>query len=252
MLALWHCEPRGPLYAVLRGYKESAVDEARRYFAGVVRDLLGTFLSRHAPCLVAAVGGHPDLVLPVPSTARPDGSPLRSVEGIGDLVATRLAGAGWAPGLLERADAPVGHMRPHPDAFSVPDPACRLLSDRRVVLLDDLYVSGARAQSAAAAVRAAGAGPVVVVAVGRLLRPDRSALHAAFVRGGTRSGIGGADPAVCCRCVQAWTRSSARTPVSSSEARHSAPASSGSRARNDGRALRGGPVNPNQCAGPMY
>ena len=41
------CPLPGPLYTVLLGYKESAVDEARRYFAGLVRALLAAFLAEH-------------------------------------------------------------------------------------------------------------------------------------------------------------------------------------------------------------
>ena len=60
-------------------------------------------------------------------------------------------------------------------------PRCRrLVRGARVLLLDDTYVSGARSQSAAAALRLAGAVPVIVP-LGRVLRPDRIARHAAFL-----------------------------------------------------------------------
>jgi hypothetical protein len=57
-----------------------------------------------------------------------------------------------------------------------------------VLLLDDTYVSGARAQSAAAALRLSGARAVLIVPLGRVLRPERSALHAAFVEQSTGGG----------------------------------------------------------------
>jgi len=52
---------------------------------------------------------------------------------------------------------------PAPDLFS---PATRL-SGEPVLLVDDTWATGARAQSAAAALKAAGAGPVGVVVIGR-------------------------------------------------------------------------------------
>ena len=55
-------------------------------------------------------------------------------------------------------------------------------SPARVLLLDDTYVSGARAQSAAAALSLAAARSTLIVPLGRVLRPDRVALHADFLR----------------------------------------------------------------------
>jgi hypothetical protein len=91
----------------------------------------------------------------------------------------------WAPALLGRADLPEGwppvaHMRPDPAAFTVPPSAQAALRGARTLLLDDTYVSGARAQSAAAALGRAGA-RTVIGPLGRVLRPDRIALHADFL-----------------------------------------------------------------------
>jgi hypothetical protein len=49
-------------------------------------------------------------------------------------------------------------------------------------VLDDTYVSGARSQSAAAALRRAATGRTVITPLGRVLRPDRVALHADFLK----------------------------------------------------------------------
>jgi hypothetical protein len=197
------CPLPSPLYTVLVGYKESPASEARRRFGPMVHALFAGFLSPHARCLAAAVGGPCEVVLPVPSTARPSGSPLAGVDGLASACA-RLGD--WSPGLLARAEAPVGHMRPDLRAFAVPPARSPDVAGRRALLLDDTYVSGARAQSAAAALRRAGARSVVVVAAGRVLRPARSAEHAAFL---VRHRLGGHDglaprivPDFCCRCVQ--------------------------------------------------
>ncbi len=206
------CPLPGPLYGVLMGYKESPIVEARRRFAPLVRDLLASFLTAHGACVAAAVGGPVGHVLAVPSTARPDGPPLAALPGLPAAVRSALDGASWAPNLLRRRPAvDVGHMRPDGRAFGLAPPTretptTTTLRASRALLLDDTYVSGARAQSAAAALRHAGVASVVIVPVGRVLRPDRSALHAAFLRAhraATRSSPSGVD--TCARCVQAPT-----------------------------------------------
>jgi predicted amidophosphoribosyltransferase len=196
------CPLPGPLYAVLLGYKESPVGEARRRFAAVVSALFEGFLASHARCVARAAGGPPAFALPVPSSARPGGSPLHRVEGLAAAVCDRAGVAHWSPHLLVRSRAPVGHMRPDARAFEVPAPFRPDVAGRRALLLDDTYVSGSRAQSAAAALRRAGAASVVIVVLGRVLRPDRSAAHAGFL-GQARAPVAapGGGPAPCCRCA---------------------------------------------------
>ena len=77
------CPLPSPLYAVLLGYKESPVAEARRRFAPMVGSLFGAFLGAHAGCLAAAAGGALEMALPVPSTARPRRSTARRRRGSG-------------------------------------------------------------------------------------------------------------------------------------------------------------------------
>jgi hypothetical protein len=180
------CPLPGPLYTVLLGYKESPVAEARARFGALVRELLGAFLRARTGQLEERVGGPLHFVALVPSTHRPGPPPLGLVDGLGVTVATVLPAARLAPDLLRRAahrggSPPVSHMRPHPAAFMVPEPDRADLIGARVLLLDDTYVSGARSQSAAAALQLAGARPVIAP-VGRVLRPDRVALHAEFLR----------------------------------------------------------------------
>jgi hypothetical protein len=93
-----------------------------------------------------------------------------------------MDGARWDPCALRRGDATVGHMRPDARAFTIVSAARPELVSRRCLLIDDTYVSGARAQSAAAALRRAGARSVVIVVLGRVLRPDRVSAHATFLR----------------------------------------------------------------------
>jgi len=182
VLPAWLCPLPGPLYGVLMGYKEAPVDDARRRFARRVCQLFDAFLTDHRACIEEALGGRADLVLPVPSSSRADGSPLAHVEGLREGVASALGpGASWMPAALQRVGGEIGHMRPNPAAFMVPPCFHRAVPGSRAVLLDDTYVSGSRAQSAAVALRRAGARAVVIAPLGRVVRPERYSVHAALV-----------------------------------------------------------------------
>ena len=157
------CPLPSPLYTVLMGYKESPVPEARARFSPLVRSLFDDFFAAHAACLTA--GAPVDLALAVPSTARPSGAPLAQVPGLGDDVRARL-GACWCDDVLHRGPGRLGHMRPARDGFVVRPERRSAVQGRHVLVLDDTYVSGARAQSAAGALRLAGAVSVQIVAAG--------------------------------------------------------------------------------------
>jgi hypothetical protein len=193
----------GSLYTVLMGYKESPVDEARCRFTQLVFRLFADFFVTHRRCLAEATAPGVDLVLPVPSSARPGPTPLEAVEGLGALcVSSVFPGTRWAPRVLQRAHGGIGHMRPNAEAFAVPDSWRAAVRGSRVVLLDDTYVSGARSQSAAAALCRAGTRSVTVVPLGRVIRPARFAAHAAFVNGHPGAMAAGDGHRARCRLVQ--------------------------------------------------
>ena len=178
------CPVPGPLYTVLMGYKEAPVDEARRRFAQRVSHLFADFFVLHRTCLAEATGDGVDLIVPVPSSSRPGRASLEAVDGLGALCASSVpSGAAWIPGVLQRAGGGIGHMRPNAGAFAVPGSWHATVRGARVLLFDDTYVSGARAQSAAAALRRRGARSVLIVPLGRVIRPERFAAHAAFMQG---------------------------------------------------------------------
>ena len=161
--------------------------EARRRFGTIVHLLLASFLRGVGGRLAELAGGPFDFVALVPSTHRPGRAPLGHVPGLGPEVVAALPTARWAPDLLQRTarpggPPPVAHMRPDPAAFSLPPSEEATVAGARVLLLDDTYVSGARSQSAAAALTRGGARRALIVPLGRVLRPGRVALHADFLR----------------------------------------------------------------------
>jgi hypothetical protein len=198
------CPLPSGLYSVLMGYKESPVAEVRRHCAATVGALFGEFFGRHWRCVFQLLREPPSLILPVPSSHRPGAAPLDRVPGLSQHVVATLApwpGESeplWCPGVLERGGAPIGHMAAHRGAFVVPAWADPVVARSHVLLLDDTYVSGARAQSAAAALRLAGASRVLIVPAGRVIRPDRISEHADFLRRSRRSRAGKHR---CARCV---------------------------------------------------
>jgi hypothetical protein len=183
------------------GYKESPVDEARAHFSARVGGLFEAFLTNHVGCITTALGGSPDLVVPVPSSSRPGRASLERVPDLVEVVHGALGtNARWSPSALQRSGGEIGPMRPNPHAFAVPASMRGAVHGSQVIVLDDIYVSGSRAQSAAATLRLSGANTVLIVPLGRVVRPERFATHAAFIgANGTRNGH-------TARCVRGGTR----------------------------------------------
>jgi len=148
---------------------------------GTLQALLLAFLGDHAGCVWrrADMPG-PDRLAVVPSgVGRPGPHPLLALA----LPSLRLPV--WP--LAIRPGRQGRDLDPH--RFRA-DPGPR---GRGVLLLDDTWVSGASAQSAAAALKLAGAGRVALVVLGRHVNPDvpRAARFAAGLAPGPY------DPAVC-------------------------------------------------------
>lgn len=100
----------------------------------------------------------------VPSTLRPPPHPLAVLlQQRGSLPFDVTYG-------LQRTAASLGHNQPNKDAFI----ATEGLRGRRILLLDDVYTSGARAQSAAYALRQVGAEVAALCVIGRRYNPGYS------------------------------------------------------------------------------
>jgi hypothetical protein len=132
--------------------------------AALLLALLVTFLADHGACIWRSAGlGPPTHVAVVPTArGRPGEHPLRS------LIAPYFSWP-WAD-LRARPDQRERDL--DPDRFDA-----RAVAGSRVLLVDDTWTTGASAQSAAMALRGAGARSVATVVIGRHVRGDAAALR---------------------------------------------------------------------------
>jgi predicted amidophosphoribosyltransferase len=148
------------LHHAIAGYKRLDGEIARRL--GVqLGAVLWRFLDGHEGCVAgAAAADYFPIVTTVPSgdPSRERNHPLRWI--VSEVVApTRER----HEQLLSRTEAEVDPHTFDADKFV----AHRALNGESVLLIDDMWTTGANAQSAAAALRAAGAGPIGAVVIGR-------------------------------------------------------------------------------------
>lgn len=153
------------LHLALAGYKREPREVADRFTIELAA-VLWRHLEAHEPCIAQQAGTDRfDLVTTVPSSSRERdrAHPLRRIVG-------RLA----APTrerhqrLLRRSAAEVEGRAFSPDKYE----AVANLSGGSVLLVDDTWTTGANAQSAAVALKAAGAQAVAAVVIGRHLNRD--------------------------------------------------------------------------------
>lgn len=156
---------REQLHHALASYKRLEGEVARR-LAAELAAVLWRFLAEHERCVARAAGTSGfELVTTVPSgdAGRDEEHPLRRI--VGELVGpTRDR----HDRILRRSEIEID-----PRAFSpakyVP---ARSLHGQSVLLVDDTWTTGANAQSAASALKGAGAGRVGAVVIGRHLNRE--------------------------------------------------------------------------------
>lgn len=153
------------LHHALACYKRLTGEVARRLGAELAA-VLWRFLAVHEACLARSSGVRSfELVATVPSgdRERDESHPLRDIAG--DIVGPTR---GRYERVLRRSAAQV-----EPRTF---DPAryepMRELSGETVLLVDDTWTTGANAQSAAAALKSAGAAAVAAAVIGRHVNRD--------------------------------------------------------------------------------
>ena len=154
----------GPLHRALRSYKRLSGPPARAFAMGLAA-LLWRHLELHEHCLANAAGvDRFELVTIVPSSDRSRGDSHPLHELVGELVGPVRP---RYERLLRRTGAEVA-----PHHFNIHKyEAMRRLSGGAVLLVDDTWTTGANAQSAAAALKRAGALKVAAVVVGRHVNP---------------------------------------------------------------------------------
>ena len=157
---------REQLHHALASYKRLDGEVARRLGASLAA-ILWRFLAEHERCVARAAGTDRfDLVTTVPSgdRARDDQHPLRWI--VGELVGpTRDR----HERLLQRSHNDVAPRAFSRDKFAATRP---IQGGTSVLLIDDTWTTGASAQSAGAALKAAGAGATAAVVIGRHLNRE--------------------------------------------------------------------------------
>jgi hypothetical protein len=176
--------PGDPWSLCLRRYKDAPVAAARRHFASVLGAEAERFLAIHGRCLREATGGF-DSYSVVPTSrlqARAIGRhPLEAViAGVGALSAldpVRL-----------RPSGPTSHLKPSAGAFVAVDES--RVAGRRALVVEDCWVTGARALSAVAALRSAGVSVTGILVLGRSVDPSASSASGSWWADlGCRSGF---------------------------------------------------------------
>jgi predicted amidophosphoribosyltransferase len=155
----------GQLHTALRQYKRGH-QRAQRQFQPQLAAVLWRFIALHESCLARRVhvDGF-DLVTTVPSSSqeRDEHHPLRRV--VGEVIApTRKR----YQRLLMRSGTPVADRTVDAGKYS---PTADLRAES-ILLIDDTWASGANVQSAAGALKTAGAGAVGVIVIGRHVKDD--------------------------------------------------------------------------------
>jgi predicted amidophosphoribosyltransferase len=152
------------LHHALAGYKRYPGPSAR-YLTAVLAAILWRHLGDHEACLARAAGvAGFDVVTTVPSSdARRDAThPLHRL--VGELVKPVRP---RYERLLQRTDTHVIPHRFHAERYVAGAGAGVGVGGGAVLLIDDTWTTGANAQSAAAALKAAGAERVAVLVIGR-------------------------------------------------------------------------------------
>lgn len=156
---------REQLHHALAMYKRAGGPAGRRLTIELAA-VLWRHLAGHESCVARAARTERfDLVATVPSSdpRRDAHHPLREI--VGGLVGPTR---GRHERLLTRSAEPAGAREFHRDKYR----ANRSLSGQAVLLIDDTWTTGANAQSAACALKAAGARTVACMVIGRHLNRD--------------------------------------------------------------------------------
>jgi predicted amidophosphoribosyltransferase len=152
------------LHHVLWNYKNGRGPSQDRHRSQVAATI-ARFIDRHALCLGTLAMRSWDIVTTVPSSQkRPGTHPIEeAVQRVRSLQPRYER-------LLEPGPDPIGHRRASDHGYVTTGD----VGDAAILLIDDTFTTGAAVQSAASALRLAGAACVIAVVVGRVIDPDFS------------------------------------------------------------------------------
>jgi hypothetical protein len=163
------------MHRLLRRYKDAPLAETRHRSVDQCARLLTAFVDGHGEDIRSQAGGSWEMVVTVPSSTRPGGPPV-------DAVVSHVASLSVDHHrLLIRGPVRMDHLQPSRRGFVVdPEIDVHSLGRRRALVVDDSYTTGARAQSAATALRLAGLEVGAILVLGRVIAPGSCPWHAAF------------------------------------------------------------------------
>jgi len=145
----------------LTSYKSTPQSAAHQHLQ-LLRSILRRYMLENRRNLKGHLGGY-TVACQVPSSnPRFAAHPMRGVIGDGQVLGAPLEG------LLERASGPLGHRRMSDSAFRT----TKEVSQHRVLLVDDVFTTGASAQSAASALTLSGATVVGILVIARRVDPE--------------------------------------------------------------------------------
>lgn len=161
------------LHRLLRGYKDDPSARVRARDTRALVDRVDRWLALHGDGLRRRLGPW-DLVVTVPSSHRTGRSPVDALAGAVPGLASELV-----PGVLVRGPARLDHLVADRRGFRLRGRLAGAAAGCRALVVDDTVTTGARAQSAVAALRVAGFGVAGVLVVGRALAPEAAPWQAA-------------------------------------------------------------------------
>jgi predicted amidophosphoribosyltransferase len=155
-----YCKP-SPMRDRLTLYKDGD-EHHRQVYAPLIAAIVERFFHEHGDALTEVIGGW-DVITVVPSADREPPHPLGAA-----LEALPTRHLHPASMLLTRGPGEVDHNKMSDDAFLATEDT----RGSRVLVLDDVYTTGATAQSAASALQLAGMAVCAVVVVARRVNPE--------------------------------------------------------------------------------